>query len=215
MNDDMIPTEEVEPNQVPPSEETTTPPVSIRIENSYGEEGPVYISQNEGDVNEEDPNIDSIGAPHLTNLNITTAHSVNVTQDPDTDSTEDIIEIRGHKWNGKTLELECLYHTGEIEWHPFDLVYNDNSNDLANYLADRKCKLGQSAQAQTFKRWARSHKRAIRRMFKKVIRSNVFCYYSGVHHGQREPDVQLEPNLKMNNLKRLKLGLTKLLMHVK
>lgn len=165
------------------SEETTTLPTTIRIENTFGEEGPVYISQKENDVDEDDPNIDNIGEPHMTNMNIAVAHSVNVTQDPDTDPTEEIVEIRDHKWCGKTLEIQCLYDTGEVEWHPFNLVFNDNPYDLANYLANRKCKLGDSAQAQTYKRWARSHKRAVRRMFKRVIRSNVFQYYSGKHHG--------------------------------
>ncbi|GFH49192.1 gag-pol polyprotein [Chaetoceros tenuissimus] len=41
--------------------------------------------------------MDSIGEHYMMKMNIATAHSANVTQDPFTDTTDDIIEIREHR----------------------------------------------------------------------------------------------------------------------
>ena len=139
-----------------------------------------YISRGSADVLEKDVAGNVIDLKSDDILHDVVTDQVNIAIDPDTESTPEIIGIADHQWNSGTLELLCLYDSGETEWHPFDLVQADDPKSLSNYI-DRN-DVGNSAQAQIIKRWSRVFKRALRRVFKRCVKSNCFRFYSGSYH---------------------------------
>ena len=140
----------------------------------------LYIQHDDTDVLEEDIQGDAIGLASDDHLQRIVADQVNIASDPNTMATPDIVGIADHQWNCGTLEVLCLYETGEKEWHPFDLVQADDPTSLAKYISRND--IGDSASAQIIKRCSRVYKRALRRVFKRYIKSNCFKFYSSSYH---------------------------------
>ena len=105
---------------------------------------------------------------------------VNIVFEPDTNSTPQIVGISDHQWNCGTLELLCLYDSGEKKWNPFEIFQADEPISLSKYI-DRN-KIGDSSKAQLIKRWSHVYKRALWRFFKSCIKSNCFKFYFGSYH---------------------------------
>ena len=140
----------------------------------------LYISSGNADILEEELKGSAIGLRSDDGLHDVVADQVNIASDPDCESTPDIVGIADHQWNSGTLEVLCLYATGETEWHPFDLVQADDPTSLATYI--HRADLGNSAQAQIIKRWSRVFKQALRRVFKHCVKSNCFKFYLSSYH---------------------------------
>ena len=149
-------------------------------ETDDNDDNPPYISRSNVDVLEEEVEGNAIDLDPGDRLYDIVADQVNIAHDPDTGSTTDIVGIADHRWNDETLEVLCLYDSGDKEWHPFDLVQADDPTSLAKYISRND--IGNSATEQIIKRWSRVYKRALRRIFKRCIKSNCFRFYSGAYH---------------------------------
>lgn len=93
------------------------------------------------------------------------------TRDPDTEITS----IIDHGCSNGVLELLCLYTNGEKEWHPFDLVRNDDPQLLAEYCLSHD--LG-PVYTGKYGRWARAFQRALSRTLRRMRKSNCFGFSS-------------------------------------
>ena len=83
---------------------------------------------------------DSYRADNETNTTITSdnynsgnADLLNAALDPDIEEPE-ITSILSHQFNGSKLELLYKYSDGNTEWHPIDLLKNDDPYSVANYI---------------------------------------------------------------------------------
>ena len=83
------------------------------------------------------------------------------------------------KHNGGILEFLCKYDNGNTEWHPLELVKADDQWSVANYVMQND--LGDRAN-QIHRRWARALLRTIRRVRRRMKRSNVFSFYASTYH---------------------------------
>lgn len=59
--------------------------------------------------------------------------TINEAFDPDVEAPE-ITSILAYQFNGGKLEFLCKYATGNKEWHPIDLVKNNDPLSVANYI---------------------------------------------------------------------------------
>lgn len=155
----------------------------IPVTNTYNENGPSYITQDENDVPEEEADQDPVGLGTEDIMYNKIANHLNIANDPGMPETEKIIGIDNLRWNAGVLEFDCTYDTGDIEVHPFERVQCDQPTVLAKFLSRKDVNIGNCETAQTINRWTRQFKRALRRAWRRAIKSNVFRYYSGRHHG--------------------------------
>ena len=65
--------------------------------------------------------------------NTDNADILNAAFDPDVEAPE-ITSIIAHQFNGGKLEFLCKYSDGNKEWHPLDLVKNDDPYSVAYYI---------------------------------------------------------------------------------
>ena len=86
----------------------------IDPDSAVGDEAP-YISSGNADILEDEIKGSAIGLRSDDHLHDVVADQVNIASDPDCESTPDIVGIADHQWNSGTLEVLCLYATGETE----------------------------------------------------------------------------------------------------
>ncbi|GFH49047.1 hypothetical protein CTEN210_05523 [Chaetoceros tenuissimus] len=167
---------------VPSEEAQPSGPTVIPITNWNNETGPSYITQDENDVPEDEVEEDPIELESSDKMYDDIAEQLNIANDPNMPETEEIISIDNPRWNGKTLEFDCTYDTGEIEIHPFERVQSDQPTVLAKFLSRKDVNIGNDEAAQNINRWSRMFNRALCRAWRRSIKSNVFRFYSGRHH---------------------------------
>ena len=151
-------------------------PVTTVFDNESDDEsvGPNLVSQESYDSadDELDPTADN------TNIPPSITDDINAAMDDDFEPPE-ISSIIKHQFNGGILEFQCKYDTGNVLWHPLDLVKADDPWSVANYIMQND--LGKDAN-QIHRRWARLFLRTIRRVRRRMKRSNVFSFYASTYH---------------------------------
>ena len=189
----------------PPAEvpTTSTTPSSITLDNPpdiTGTQIPV-ISQTQ-DLEESNDEIEDINTTirskrcklddgtdndSTTSYNINTEDMSNVSDDYNSHFIEEddneIERILSHRWIDSILELHVQYYTGDIEWHPIQLLQCDEPLMVANYITSPEHPLT-SKISKKFGRWARTFKRQIHRVVCRL--SSVFLNYKSPQLGKQK-----------------------------
>ena len=135
---------------------------------------PNIISQDSYDSAEDelDPTADTQHiSPSITD-------DVNAALDENFEPAE-IASIITHQFNGGVLEFQCKYDSGDIAWHPFDLVKADDPWSVANYVLHNY--LGLYAN-NVYRRWAHLFLCTIKCVTHRMKPSNVFSIYASTYH---------------------------------
>ena len=87
------------------------------------------------DVDSDDEDSDPLSGRSSDKEATSIAADVNGIFDPDDDFAEEELDfILDHRFLSGILELQVQYSTGEIEWHPLDLVKHADAQAVAHYV---------------------------------------------------------------------------------
>ena len=132
-------------------------------------DGPNLVSQESYDSAEDE--LDPISDKDDKNISI--ADDINAAMDNDFEPPE-INQIIQHQFNGGVLEFMCKYDTGNLAWHPFDLVKADDPWTVANYIMQHD--LGQRAN-EIYRRWAHLFHLPSPTQNKTIKRIIISCFF--------------------------------------
>ena len=147
------PTADIIPTTTPPvNKQHQSPPHLVEDVDSDDEEpDPIDIRNEEADYDEIASNVN------------------NFFDDSDDYLSAELKSITDHRYLNGILEFEVQYTDGETEWHPIDLVQDDDAYAVATYVLTHD--LGPISNSK-HRRWARSFLRSLRHTIRRMRRSN-------------------------------------------
>jgi len=132
------------------------------------------------DVDSDDEDSDPLSGRSSDKEATSIATDVNIVFDPDDDFAEEELDsILDHRFLSGILELQVQYSTGDIEWHPLDLVKHADPQAVAQYVLTND--LGPISNGK-HRRWARSFLRSLKRTLRRLRRCHMFGFDATTYH---------------------------------
>ena len=144
---------------------------------------PANVFQYLSDDDEYDSDEDSVSS---TSSEISSPEDTDIADDinsqfnrEECDDYGEIVAIKQHRDSEGMLEMQVLYSTGELEWHPMSLIKEEDPHAVAHYLLDAD--LGDKAMNSRHKRWARKFLRDLKKTMRRMFRVDYDGYQITVH----------------------------------
>ena len=179
-----------EETEEPISEEVMEDPVPVLPQRNTGlptaspdaDPSPIpMVSQTQPEVEDVDSDDeDDYLGPHSTESDFhSVIDDVNSVLNPDNiGETDELHSILGHRFIAGILELQVSYETGNLEWHPLELVKDVDPHAVANYVLTND--LGMFSNTKQ-RRWARAFLRSVKRTIRRLRRSHFFGFDATTH----------------------------------
>ena len=111
------------------------------VPQTNGDDLPPIVSQTQTEINDSHEGSDDEESPipltgDVPQFDTITRQLNNVFDDNDDYLSANFKEIIDHRSSNSILELKVEYTDGEVEWHPLNLIEDEDPHAAANYIID-------------------------------------------------------------------------------